>query len=488
MAAKPCDDDKFGDEYLLLKPKEASWFDLGRLLFSSDSTNKEFFECPEEQLIRNWERRWVIFMSVFVQKLLLVMEQPLAFTGDMLEWWLNLLLTNGGFSKLILNVLTGKMMKPPEKWRATYRSAYGNLDTRIDLHKRREIGDSEEKQKGLLSFMAAKLAFENKAFIQNVVQNHWEMEFLDFFDCWNDFQDCLSTQAFILRDTKTTPNLIILAFRGTGPFNADQWRINFDISWLNLKNVGKIHSGYMKALGLQKDKGWPKEIPPQTEKSFAYYTIRQKLKEYLQSNKNAKFIVTGHSLGGSLAILFVALLMLHEEAELLEKLDWVFTFGQPRVGDKEFSEYMVKNLIKYKVKYFRYVYNNDMMPRLPFDDKIMLFRHFGHCLFYNSFYKEKVVREEPNKNYISLFWVIPEYLNAVWELVRGFFIPYVKGSEYRESWLETFFRLFVGFVIPGLSAHGPQDYGNCTRLGSFPSSLQYQLEEPEDGQVDPKQD
>ncbi|KAM7278008.1 hypothetical protein ACFE04_005142 [Oxalis oulophora] len=291
-----------------------------------------------------------------------------------------------------------------------------------------------------------------------------------------------------MRNTNTNPNLIVLAFRGTGPFDADQWRTDFDISWLELKDVGKVHSGFMKALGLQKDKGWPKEIPKQSEKQFAYYTLREKLREYLQSNKNTKFIVTGHSLGGAMAILFVAVLMLHEETELLEKLDWVFTFGQPRVGDKEFSEYMVKNLIEYKVKYFRYVYNNDMMPRLPFDDKTLFFRHFGHCLFYNSLYKEKVVREEPNKNYLSLLWVVPKYSNAVWELVRGFFIPYVKGSEYKESWFETYFRLFIGLVIPGLSAHGPQDYGNCTRLGSFPSSLQYQLEEEPLDQKVSKQD
>ncbi|KAL9359606.1 hypothetical protein Peur_047729 [Populus x canadensis] len=102
-----------------------------------------------------------------------------------------------------------------------------------------------------------------------------------------------------------------------------------------------------------------------------------------------KFIVTGHSLGGASAILFMAVLIIHEEARFLERLEGVYTFGQPGV-----------------------------MP------------------------------EEPNKNYFSLFFAIPKFLNAVWELIRSFMIPCIKG-----------------LVIPGLSAQCPQDYTSSTRMG-----------------------
>ncbi|MED6157766.1 hypothetical protein PIB30_026435, partial [Stylosanthes scabra] len=77
-----------------------------------------------------------------------------------------------------------------------------------------------------------------------------------------------------------------------------------------------------------------------------------------------------------------------------------------------------------------------------------------------------VLEEEPNKNYFSVFWAIPKILNAVWELVRGFFLPLVKGREYKDTWLMTLARLF-GLMIPGLSAHLPPDYINVTRLGSL---------------------
>ncbi|XP_028118522.1 lipase-like, partial [Camellia sinensis] len=213
-----------------------------------------------------------------------------------------------------------------------------------------------------------------------------------------DYEEQISTQAMMFNDTTSNPDLIMVAFRGTEPFDADKWRTDVDFSWFDLHDVGKIHGGFMKALGLQKKTGWPKEIdmgPGQP--SFAYYTIRQKLKDILMDKKyeKTKFIVTGHSLGGALAILFVAVLVLHEEAWLLERLDGVYTFGQPRVGDEQFGEFMKEKLRVYDVKYLRYVYCNDMVPRLPYDNNIFLYKHFGPCLYFTSCYKGKVNLKMP---------------------------------------------------------------------------------------------
>ncbi|MFS7951876.1 putative triacylglycerol lipase [Helianthus anomalus] len=271
------------------------------------------------------------------------------------------------------------------------------------------------------------------------------------------------------------PNLIVVAFRGTSPFNAKDWMTDFDISWYELKDennsktIGRIHGGFMKALGLQKIKGWPKELepPPNATKEhpFAYYKIREMLKDILEKNTNAKFIVTGHSLGGALAILFAGVLGFHEETWLLKRLEGVYTFGQPRVGDESFGRYMMKMMEDQDIRYFRYVYGNDIVPRLPFDDKSLFFKHFGTTLYFNSFYDGKVMEEEPNKNYFSIVWTIPKYINAFWEVIRSLILPYWKGKEYKESHVERLFRM-VGMIIPGLAAHGPKDYVDVTRLGT----------------------
>ncbi|GLT58929.1 hypothetical protein SLA2020_317840 [Shorea laevis] len=463
---------QFFENYLLLNPREANVFELVRLLFSSQLEGRKFVECLEPQELRSFQRRWLIFVSVLAQKLLLVWNTPLAKTGNVLVMWLNLLSSNGGLFKLLLNLLKGEVVWP-ERSSATYVSLVGNLDRRTELDRNIRPGDG--KYKALLSVMAAKLSYENEAFIKKTVEEHWQMESLGFYNFWNDYQGDSSTQAFILQDKWADPNLVVVAFRGTDPFDSADWRADVDISWYEIKKVGKAHSGFMKALGLQKNQGWPNKIEPSNNgKLYAYYTLRERLKDILQRNEQAKYIVTGHSLGGALAILFVAVLALHEEERLLERLEGVYTFGQPRVGDRRFGEFMKEKMRQYDVNYFRYVYCNDMVPRLPYDDKTLLFKHFGRCLYFNSCYEAEVLGEEPNKNYFSLLWVIPKNINAVWELIRGFFIPYVKGPEYREGWFMKAWRM-VGLVIPGLAAHAPQDYVNSTRLGSLPSDFHQEL-------------
>jgi len=188
--------------------------------------------------------------------------------------------------------------------------------------------------------------------------------------------------------------LIVIAFRGTEPFNADDWETDVDFSWYEFSQIGKVHLGFLEALGLANRSQNPqifdnhKEDP---EKPLAYYVLRKKLKELLQVHRNAKFIVTGHSLGGALAVLFPAILFIHKEEALLEKMVGVYTFGQPRVGDEAFAKFMNKNINEAVPTYFRIVYCNDLVPRLPFDDPIFEYKHFGVCLYYNSCYKEKVL-------------------------------------------------------------------------------------------------
>jgi hypothetical protein len=227
----------------------------------------------------------------------------------------------------------------------------------------------------------------------------------------------MSTQLFILCDKPKDANLILVSFRGTEPFDADDWSTDFDYSWYEIPNVGKFHIGFLEALGLGNrdqpstfysnlprkhttnsqsllsgiDSDQDQSFMPQTpHNKTAYDIVTSKLQSLLEEHKDAKFILTGHSLGGALAILFPTLLVVNQEMEMMEKLLGVYTFGQPRIGDRQLGRFMEPHLVRPVPKYFRVVYCNDIVPRLPYDDKTFLYKHFGECLYYNSHYIEKV--------------------------------------------------------------------------------------------------
>ncbi|KAF3320657.1 Mono- and diacylglycerol lipase [Carex littledalei] len=451
------------NNFLVLKPKEVSLFDLIHLLYTGDVCANKAIDCPEgtDKIPSKW-RRWALVVSLLVQMVLLALETPMAVFGLAIEKWLNCFYMNeSSFTKTFANFLKGNKACP-DKDSSDFRSFIGILDRRIHLDT--DIKPDNSKYHAHLSIMAAKAAYENENAITTVVTDKWKMEFLEYFNCWNEFEKETSTQAFMFCDKPVDANLVVIAFCGTKPFNAVMWCTDIDFSWYEISGIGKIHGGFMKALGLQKENGWPKEIKRDDEHLFAYYAIRKQLREVLKRNENAKFFITGHSLGGALAILFPSILALHGEEDLLKRLEGVYTFGQPRVGDAEFGKF-VRGFLEPKKRYFRFVYGNDMVPRIPFDDEILLFKHIDDCFYYNSLYRGMVLREQPNKNYFSPLALIPKHLTATFELIRSFVIGYVKGADYNEGWLMRFARLFA-LLVPGLTPHCPQDYVNCTRLGN----------------------
>ncbi|RZB57320.1 hypothetical protein D0Y65_046124 [Glycine soja] len=252
-----------------------------------------------------------------------------------------------------------------------YLSFIGSLDVRVNMDDvvRRE----DSKYYPALSMMASKASYNNEAYLKTTVENYWK------------YQGKPTTQVLIALDKHEDRHTYVVAFRGTEPFEADAWCTDLDISWYGIPGVGRMHGGFMKALGLQKNVGWPKEIerdenlPP-----LAYYVIRDILRKGLSENDKAKFIVTGHSLGGALAILFGTILCLHNETLLLERLEGIYTFRQPRVGDGAYANYMRQKFKEHHVRYCRFVYCNELVPRLPYDDKEMMFKHFGTCLFFGT--------------------------------------------------------------------------------------------------------
>ncbi|KAF5466260.1 hypothetical protein F2P56_016203 [Juglans regia] len=525
--------------YLIIRPEKGGIGDLYRYMVRADiASGLRFLEGSDEGLVGKVaaDHRWVILVSIIVRKIIAFFGKPMQWTGYAVDFFLNLLSLNGNLTGLLYNLLRGKVVLP-RRDTETFISTIGHLDGRIDLYKgqsllQEEEGDAVFRERSIrveignrnlmdLCIMASKLAYENAEVVRNIVLHHWKMHFVKFYNCWNDFQKEMSTQVFILCDKPKDANLILISFRGTEPFDPDDWSTDFDYSWYEIPELGKVHMGFLEALGLgnradvvsfqkhlqvkdtkfspnggdvrrnhsegtesissntdsdlrgldqySSDSESPtsagtKKIPPDTVEMTAYYSVKSKLLSLLKEHKNAKFVVTGHSLGGALAILFPTVLVLHEEKEIMQRLLCVYTFGQPRVGNKELGRFMEAHLNYPVPKYFRVVYCNDLVPRLPYDDKTFLYKHFGACLYYDSLYTEKNMDEEPNRNYFGMRYVIPAYLNAVWELIRSLTMGYTHGPDYKEGWFSILLRV-IGLALPGISAHCPTDYVNSARLG-----------------------
>ncbi|EGC33148.1 hypothetical protein DICPUDRAFT_154842 [Dictyostelium purpureum] len=154
-----------------------------------------------------------------------------------------------------------------------------------------------------------------------------------------------STNTFGFIGITTDKKSIVISFRGTEMESLDNWITNlnfpksepypgfpgalvhsgFNRAYRNVRNI--VHSGLNFTLG----------VCPTCE----------------------KLIITGHSLGGALAIMAATDIY---ESQLTTLPLEMYTFGSPRVGDVAFAEYFESTVI---TNYWRIVYDHDLVPHLP---------------------------------------------------------------------------------------------------------------------------
>jgi hypothetical protein len=146
-----------------------------------------------------------------------------------------------------------------------------------------------------------------------------------------------STQGFVAR----RDSVLVVAFRGTEPIKADDWLsdINYYQRELAAGVPGRVHGGFANTLG---------EIASALIDAVAELT----------AGEETRVFITGHSLGGALAVLAAALLHFISG----RRIAGVFTYGQPRVGDPDFSAAFDRTLGPVT---FRYVNDLDIVPHVP---------------------------------------------------------------------------------------------------------------------------
>jgi len=144
--------------------------------------------------------------------------------------------------------------------------------------------------------------------------------------------------------------MILIAFRGTNE-RADWWS-NLDILFRR-SPLGWVPRGFLKAIELF----WP-ELP-------------QKISEFYDNNQT--IWITGHSLGGALALLASVKLLVENEY----KISGIYTFGQPTVGTSGFCSKFKKH---YPNNLFRFVNHTDAVSDLP----ILLRQHVGEIRYFDT--------------------------------------------------------------------------------------------------------
>jgi triacylglycerol lipase len=142
-------------------------------------------------------------------------------------------------------------------------------------------------------------------------------------------------------------DITIIAFPGTHGINDINTDSNFDM--VKCHPSGNAHRGFMEAAD----------------------SCKVIISDYLsEEGCNGDVFVTGHSLGGALAV---------EVGRYLDSvhncINGIYTFAAPRIGDKEYAKhtnaYMGQSV-------YRIVYNDDFVAHLP--PAFLGYRHFGKLI------------------------------------------------------------------------------------------------------------
>jgi len=194
-----------------------------------------------------------------------------------------------------------------------------------------------------IAIQSAKLCqivYKGYSEIKKILAKKGKYNLIEYFDK-ND------SQAMLVQDNKKNNWFV---FRGTEPDTISDLLTDIKIRKENI-GIGEVHRGFWNAF-----KNISDEIDEVNCKLDTIY-------------------ITGHSLGGALATLCA----IHFVFNLGIKPKGIYTFGSPRVGDKEFARNYNMNL---KDITYRIVNNCDIVTRIPI--RLTGYSHVGQLIYIDS--------------------------------------------------------------------------------------------------------
>lgn len=164
----------------------------------------------------------------------------------------------------------------------------------------------------------------------------------------SDYQELSNkhTHAYVACNSKQ----ILIAIKGTNPRQLTDFLADADI-WPTIDGYSWVHRGFKKRGD----------------------SLLAQVIKYIKQHPNKEIYITGHSLGAAIGVYITG---------ELENLGYgpicLFTFGCPRVGNKEYVSLI-------KSPHYRFVNCNDLVARVPW--AVIGYRHHG-TLHYINFYGE----------------------------------------------------------------------------------------------------
>ncbi len=189
---------------------------------------------------------------------------------------------------------------------------------------------------GMSLAVASKLAYQNASTIQSTVTGEWGLPDVHFFDADD-------TQVFVARNDQ----IVLVAFRGTESWG--DWITDFNAVTTS-RPYGDVHRGFYQA----------------------YEVVQDQIKGCLGSGDlgGRKLWITGHSLGGALAVVAAA------EFQGTYDLTGLYTYGQPKVGFSSLKDFLNSH---YANRFYRFVNDDDIVPQVP-----PVYSHAGKLIHFDA--------------------------------------------------------------------------------------------------------
>lgn len=166
----------------------------------------------------------------------------------------------------------------------------------------------------------AYIKFENNADELKVALSNATFELIQIFSSGG-------TQAFLAK--RTSDRMAVLSFRGTEKEDPQDIITDLNVGFYRDENGIKIHNGFYRA----------------------FEFVKKDIIDAVQKVKDFALYVTGHSLGGALALIATRALN-------SDNLAACYTFGSPKVGNEEFDD-------EIKPPIYRIVNAYDIVPFSP---------------------------------------------------------------------------------------------------------------------------